>query len=146
MKQLAELQQFISLDISYLIARQARSRVRANLARQAKRHNAGPCQSSMSGPKVPRGAEFLWLVFSNPVSELLTGEKSPPSFSGSPCQNTQLWKSALHDVTSCPNTSQAIYKTSCQSIGFRLQGFLLLIKVTNCVTTLMTFIIWHSLV
>lgn len=79
MKQLAELQQFISLDISYLIARQASSRVRTNLARQARDTTQVPVRAQCQGPKVPRGAEFLWLVFSNPVSELLTGEKSPPT-------------------------------------------------------------------
>lgn len=81
----------------------------ALISHDRQRHNAGPCQGSMSGPRVPCGAEFLSLVFSNPVSELLTGEKSPASllhFSEDPCQNTQLWKAALHHVTNGPNTSQ----------------------------------------
>lgn len=81
----------------------------ALISHDRQRHNAGPCQGSMSGPRVPCGAEFLSLVFSNPVSELLTGEKSPASllhFSEDPCQNTQLWKAALHHVTNGPNASQ----------------------------------------
>lgn len=53
--------------------------MRTLISHDRQRHNAGPCQGSMSGPRVPCGAEFLSLVFSNTVSELLTGEKSPAS-------------------------------------------------------------------
>lgn len=96
----------------------------ALISHDRQRHNAGPCLGSMSGPRVPCGAEFLSLVFSNPVSVLLTGEKSPaslPHFSEVPCQSTQLWISALHHVTDGPNTSQLLVKTTCQSISLGLQ-------------------------